>query len=177
LEVSEAIQARKSVRSFDSKPVPEDVLTRVLEAGRFAPSAKNYQPWHFVVVKDQKKREVLSEGKYAKFLKDTPMVIVGCGDQEASEKWCVVDCSIALQQMVIAATGEGLGTCWIGSFYEDRVRELLKIPPRYKIVAMLAVGYPKGRFEPASKLLGTRNRKKLDEITSFEEFGKGKVTE
>jgi len=172
LEVSEAIRSRRSVRAYDSRPVPDDVVTKVLEAGRVAPSANNRQPWHFIVVKDQKKREALSEGKYAKFLKDTPVVIVGCGDQDASEKWCVVDCTIALQQMVIAATGEGLGTCWIGSFFEDRVKELLKVPPRFKIVAMLAMGYPKEKLDIAAVLSRAKGRKKLEEITSSDEYGK-----
>ena len=170
MEVSEAIRTRRSVRAYDSKPVPDDLITRVLEAGRIAPSASNYQPWHFIVVKDAAKRQVLSEGKYAKFLTESPVVIVGCGDKKTSPKWYVVDTTIALEQMVIAATAEGLGTCWIGSFDEDSVREALSIPERFAVVAMLAVGYPKQKPGTAIPPTRTRNVKDLDKIVSYEEF-------
>jgi nitroreductase len=99
----------------------------------------NSQPWHFVVVTDPKKREVLSEGRYAKFLVESPVVIVGCADAKKSPMWSVVDVTIAMQQMVLAAMAEGLGTCWIGSFSEDRVRTLREVPGEHKVVAVLAV--------------------------------------
>lgn len=170
MEVFEAIQARRSVRSFDPRPVPDDVLTKVLETGRIAPSASNYQPWRFIVVRDAAKRQVLSEGKYAKFLTESPVVIVGCGDKKTSPKWYVVDTTIALQQMVIAATAEGLGTCWIGSFDEDSVREALGVPDRFAVVAMLAVGYPKQKPGPAVPHARTRTVKDLGKIVSYDEF-------
>lgn len=170
MEVSEAIRTRRSVRAYDSKPVPDDLIKRVLEAGRIAPSASNYQPWHFIVVKDATTRQELSQGKYAKFLTESPVVIVGCGDRRTSPKWYVVDTTIALQQMVIAATAEGLGTCWIGSFDEDSVREALSVPERFAVVAMLAVGYPKQKPGTATPPTRTRNVKDLEKIVSYEEF-------
>jgi nitroreductase len=170
MEVSEAIRARRSVRAYDSRPIPDDLITKVLEAGRIAPSASNYQPWHFIVVKDASKRQVLSEGKFAKFLTESPVVIVGCGDRKTSPKWYVVDTTIALQQMVIAATAEGLGTCWIGSFDEDSVREALSVPERFAVVAMLAVGYPKQKPGSVVPPTRTRNVKELEKIVSYEEF-------
>lgn len=171
MEVSEAIRARRSVRAFRDEPVPEDVLARVLEAGRMAPSASNRQPWRFIVVTDAARREALSAGRYAKFLAQTPVVIVGCGDKVRSEKWFVVDVTIALENMVIQATSEGLGTCWIGSFDEEDVRKILNIPDGFRVVAMLAVGYPKG---PGIReaIMGRSSRKGMDEIVSWEEFGK-----
>jgi len=170
MEVSEAIRVRRSVRAYDSRPVPDDLITKVLEAGRIAPSASNYQPWHFIVVKDAAKRQVLSEGKYAKFLTESPVVIVGCGDKKTSPRWYVVDTTIALQQMVIAATAEGLGTCWIGSFDEDTVRETLGVPERFAVVAMLAVGYHKQKPGSVVQPTRTRNVKELEKIVSYEEF-------
>lgn len=170
MDVQEAIRMRRSVRTYDSRPVPEDVLRRVLEAGRLAPSAMNYQPWHFVVVRDPEKRKALSDGRYAKFLTQSPVVIVGLGDKISSPEWHVVDTTIALQQMVLAATEEGLGTCWIGSFYEDRVKEALGVPERYDVVAMLAVGYPKEKAEPKAKPAMAKNRKDLEKILSHDRF-------
>lgn len=171
MDVFEAIQARKSVRSYDSSPVPEDVLQRLLEAARLAPSASNRQPWHFVVVTDPEKRRALSGGPYAKFLKDSPVVIVGCGDTKLSPHWYQVDVAIALQQLVIAATAEGLGTCWIGSLYEDQVKTLLKIPDHYSVIAMIALGYPKEKMDLKAAILKAKNRKGTKEIISREQFG------
>lgn len=174
MEVNDAIKTRKSVRKYDSKPIPEGILLKILEAGRIAPSAANIQPWHFVVVRDQKRREALSTGRYAGFLKDSPVVIVGCGDKKASPKWNVVDVTIALENMVLAATGEGVGTCWIGSFDADSVKKVINAPEDTNIVAMLAVGYQRDSLDLAAKIVGARKRKPIEEVVSYEEFGKAK---
>jgi nitroreductase len=171
MDVFDTILARKSVRAYDSKSVPDDVLMKVLEAGRLAPSASNRQPWFFLAVTDPEKRKALTGGPYAKFLKESPVVIVGIGDPQTSPEWHVVDVTIALTQMVLAATDEGLGTCWIGSFYEDKVKEALGIPGRLKVVAMLAVGYPREKTDLGAKVMRARNRKPMEEILSFEQFG------
>ncbi|MBS7659600.1 MAG: nitroreductase family protein [Candidatus Bathyarchaeia archaeon] len=172
MEVFEAIQARRSVRAYEPEPIPMDVLSRVLEAARLAPSAENIQPWHFIVVTDAEKRRKLAEAPFAGFLKEAPIVIVGCGNQKASPKWFMIDVAIAMQNMVLAATAEGLGTCWVGSFKEDRVKELLKIPEDYRVVALLAMGYPRKRLDLQGSIIHLiRRRKKLEEIVSYEEFG------
>lgn len=171
METFEAIRARRSVRGYESKPIPDEVLDKILETGRIAPSASNRQPWHFIVVKDKEKRFALTAGPYAKFLKESPVVIVGCGDKRTSPDWYAVDVAIALQQMVIAATAEGLGTCWIGSFYEDQVRALLKIPDKFEVVAMLAMGYPKDKLDLKAAIMKAKHRKAMAEILSREEYG------
>jgi nitroreductase len=173
VEVFEVIQKRRSVRAYESTSVPEEKLMRILEAGRLAPSAGNIQPWHFIVVRDFEKRKKLAEARWAKFLAESPIVIVGCGDQKASPRWFMVDVAIAMQNMVLTAVSEGLGTCWVGSFNEDEVRRMLKIPDNYRIVALLAIGYPREKFDLTEKALHLiRRRKKIEEIVSFEEFGK-----
>ena len=177
MDVLEAIKTRKSVRAYDSRSIPNEILLRILEAGRLAPSAGNIQPWHFVVVSDVEKRKRLAQTRYARFLAESPVVIVGCGDQKASPRWYVVDVTIALENMVLTATNEGLGTCWIGSFSEDEIREMLKIPENFRVVALLAVGYSRKKLDLAGKLLHLiRRRKKLKKTASFEEFGKFAAT-
>jgi nitroreductase len=170
LEVYEAIKIRRSIRAYEEKEIPDDVLTRVLEAGRSAPSAGNAQPWQFIVVRSQEKRSVLSKRVFTRFLTESPVVLVGCGERE--KKFHAVDVSIAMQQMVLAATAEGLGTCWIGDFDDKVVRALLKIPEKYGVVCLLAMGYPREKLDLASRLIGARNRKTLEKIVSYEEFGK-----
>ncbi|RLG04781.1 MAG: nitroreductase, partial [Thaumarchaeota archaeon] len=95
------------------------------------------------------------------FIEDASAVIVGCGDSR--ERWAVVDVSIALQNMVIAAEALGLGSCWIGHFIEEEVKKALKIPDRFKVVAMITIGYPAERPEPPPK-------KPLEEIVRYETF-------
>ncbi len=147
-------------------------MKKILEAARLAPSAKNVQPWYFVVVTDAEKRQKIAKsGRFAGFLNEAPVVITGCGNAKASPKWHVVDVSIAMQNMVIAATAEGLGTCWVGSFDEALVKDILKIPGHYKVVALLALGYPRKKFDPVAKLLQlARRKKRLNQISGFEEF-------
>jgi nitroreductase len=173
LDTFDAIQNRQSVRSYLPTPVPKKLLARILEAARLAPSAANRQPWHFIIVKGIGKRKAIAKsGLYSKFLVESPVVIVGCGDKEISPKWYAIDTSIALENIVIAATSEGLGTCWIGSFEEATVKELLKIPKRYSVVALLTLGYPnEGINLNLKNFRSPRKRKKLEDITSLEEFG------
>jgi nitroreductase len=180
MDVFEAVKKRRSVRTYLPDPIPTSVLKQILEAGRLAPSACNLQPWHFIVVTDPQKRRVLSAGRFAKFLTKCPVVIVGCGDRAASPKWCIVDTTIALENMVLVATEKGIGTCWIGSFNEESVKEFLKIPKEFTVVAMLSVGYPLDSLYISGKAaLSVKVRKKLrrklrkrtSEISSVEEFG------
>jgi nitroreductase len=173
MDVSEAVQKRRSVRAYDPKSIPDEKLNKLLEAARLAPSAGNVQPWHFIVVTDAEKRGKLAQSRFANFLLEAPAVIVGCGDQKASPNWCVVDVAIAMQNMVLTAISEGLGSCWIGSFDENQIKEMLKIPEKFKIVALLAVGFPRKKLDVTGKILHfIRRRKRLNKIVSFEEYGR-----
>lgn len=174
MDVFEAVQKRHSIRAYKPTPIPEEKLKRILESARLAPSAGNIQPWYFVVVKNREKRETLARGgRYARFLSESPIVIVGCGDQKGSPNWYAVDVAIALQNMVLTATAEGLGTCWIGSFSEEKVKSLLNIPDRFRVVALIAMGYQREKLELGSKILHlVRRKKSLEKITALDGFGK-----
>jgi len=173
MDVFEAFKVRKSVRSFEDRQVPEDLLERLLESARIAESANNSQPWHFIVVTDPEKRRELSSGRYAKFLKNTPCVIVGIGDREASPNWCTVDVTIALQNIVLAATALGLGTCWIGSFAEGEVKTVLNVPDKYTVVGMIALGFEKSKGGIGGMIEAHMHRRKsLEQIVSYESFGR-----
>ncbi len=125
MDTFDAIISRKSVRSYEATPVPKEKLKKILEAARLAPSANRVQPWHFIIVTDAEKRRMLSKGKFAKFLIEVPAVIVACGDTRAAPEWFAVDVSIATENLVLAATNEGLSTCWVGSFNEEEIKTLL----------------------------------------------------
>jgi len=173
MDVFEAVRKRHSIRAYDSTLIPEEKLNKILEAARLAPSAGNIQPWHFIIVTNAEKRRRLAQARYAHFIKMAPVVIVGCGNQKASPDWYMVDVAIAMQNMVLTATSEGLGTCWIGSFDEEEVRAMLKIPENLKVVALLTLGYPRKRLDVMGKILHfIRRRKRLHKIVSFEEYGR-----
>jgi len=172
MEVLEAIRARRSVRSYSPEPVPDEVVSRLLEAARLAPSAMNYQPWRFVVVRSKEKKErIARSGVFGRFVSRAPVLIVACGD--TGSRYYVHDTCIALEHVVLAATAEGLGSCWVVSFDERTVRELLKIPEGFRVVAIASIGYPaENRDFLGSILHFFRPKKELKEIAYLEEFGK-----
>ena len=173
MDVFEAVQQRKSIRSYTDEPVPKEKLERILEAARLAPSARNIEPWHFVVVTDKEKRVVLSKGRYAKFVEQAPAVIVALGDKESSPDWYAVDVSLAVENMVLTAVSEGLSTCCVGSFDEKEVRQTIGAPDKYEVLVMLTVGYSKDKMDLSGKLLHlVRTRKTLPEVVSEETYGK-----
>jgi len=173
LDVFETFQKRKSVRSYVQTPVPDEVLVKVLDAARLAPSAGNIQPWHFIIVRDEEKRTRIAKGcRYGRFLDESPVVIVACGDRKASPRWYIVDTSIALEHVVLAATALGLGTCWIGMFNKEDIRETLKLPENFEIIALMALGYPGEKLDLGARILhAVRPKKKLEDIVSPEIYG------
>ena len=167
VDLFDAIRQRKSVRSYAPTPVSEKVLVRILEAARLAPSADNIQPWHFVVVRDKEKRTRIAGGcKWGKFITESPVVIIGCGNKKASPDWYVVDTSIALEHLVLAATASELGTCWIGDFDSEDLRKMLMLPEEYEIVALIALGYAHDKTVAVA-----RPTKNLEEIVSRGTYG------
>ena len=164
------IVERYSVRKYLDKDVEEEKLREVLEAGRLAPSACNYQPWKFIVVRDKETRKKIAEPTtWAKFIAEAPVLIVACKVRDGflMGGWydsAILDIGIALDHMTLQATHLGLGTCWIGDFNEKLVKELLEIPENVRIVALLTLGYPREKKIPKKK------RKPFEEVISFEKF-------
>ncbi len=162
----DAVLSRRSIRNFEKKDIPKEVLYQILEAGRLAPSAANKQPWHFIVVTDEVIKRELSKGLFSRFIKDAPLTIVGCAHKDRiGGRWSMISTAIALQNMVIAAWAQGVGSCWIGAFDEDKVRKLLSIPDRYNVVAVIPFGYP-------VKIPQPKRKKSIDKIMSFNKFSK-----
>lgn len=172
MEVMEAIRKRYSVRSYLDKQVEEGKLNLILEAARLAPSAKNKQEWRFIVVKDKPTRQKLMiAAKNQSFVGEAPVVIVCCGIDTEYKMTCgqlayPIDIAIAIDHMTLKATEEGLGTCWVGAFFEDQVKKILDIPNEARVVDLLALGYPKG-FPKVKK-----NRLKIEQIVMNEKWRK-----
>ena len=165
MSLLDLILSRRSIRSYENKDISEEVMRQVLEAGRLAPSAANRQPTHFVVVNDHEILKTLCDSIFSRFVKSAPIAIVGCADIKSllTGKWAVVDATIAMQNMVIAAWALGIGSCWIGSCNEEKVKELLKIPEKWKVVALITLGYPAEQPKP-------RKKKSFEDMFSFNSF-------
>jgi len=164
MSLIDTILSRRSIRRYEQKEIPKDILSKILEAGRQAPSAANRQPWHFIVVDDLGVKNALSKGMFNRFIKDAPVTIVGCAHKDLiAGKWAVISTTIALQNMVIAAWALRVGSCWIGDFDEEKAKELLGIPEKWRIVALVSLGYPAEEPQP-------KNRKSVEEISSFNKF-------
>ncbi|MEM2897025.1 MAG: nitroreductase family protein [Candidatus Bathyarchaeia archaeon] len=149
MDVFEAIKKRRSIRNYKPDPIPDEFIEKVIDAARWAPSAHNAQPWEFIIIKDKELLRRLSKTHvYSGFLKDSPLAIAACVDQNKSPNHFVEDCSAAIQNLLLAATALGLGTCWIAVYrHEDDksevyVREVLSIPENFRVIALISIGYP-----------------------------------
>lgn len=178
MDFREVIAARKSIRNYSNKPINKETIMKCLEAARLAPSWANKQCWHFIVVMDKDKIEKLSSAINF-WLKDAPAVVVACGDPSKSgfkndPHYYLVDVAIAFEHFVLAATNEGLGTCWMGGFDKEIVKTLLGIPSEINVVALTPIGFPSeddGLFSKAVKtMVGSNKRKPIEEIVHSEKW-------
>ncbi len=172
MDVFKAIRARRSVRSYlEQKDIEQEKLTRVLEAARLAPSASNRQEWRYIVIKDIDTRKKLSQAaKGQSQVAQAPVVIACCAVTDhhvmsCGEKCYPIDLAISIDHMTLQAAEMGLGTCWIGAFDSEKVKNILNIPREVEVVEMLTLGYP-------DKPLGedSKDRLALSEIVKEEKW-------
>jgi nitroreductase len=169
MDFLELVSSRYSVRSYESRPIEQDKLDRVLEAARLAPSGSNRQPWKFVVVRDPEiRRQMVTACMNQQFIAQAPVVIAGVGLMPDRVMHCdipgdPVDLSIAMEHLALAATAEGLGSCWIGAFDQDKVRQVLGIPESVKVVEVMTLGYPADEQRP-------KTRKDMSEIVCYDRW-------
>jgi len=175
------IASRRSVRRFLPQPVDREKILACVEAARLAPSADNSQPWRFLILDDPAVIERFSREAFSgiyflsRFAAKAPVIILilarldiianRLGNQVRDLKFYLLDIGIAGEHLVLQAEELGLGTCWIGWFNESRTRKFFKIPRRYKIVSLIAMGYPE------KKPSGEKKRKPLQEIAWFNQLG------
>lgn len=172
MEVLEAIKKRRSIRKYQTKPVENEKINHVLEAARLAPSAANKQPCHFIVVTKPEARESLRAAykPERQWLMQAPAIVVACVDPKKSwkrndgEEYWKVDAAIAMQNLVLASTELGLGTCWIATFNEKAAKKALNIPEHIRVVAMTPLGYPDEEKGSVT------DRKPLNEIVHYEKW-------
>ena len=167
MSIMDAIKARRSIRKYQSKPIEEEKLAQILEAGRLAPAANNAQQWKFVVVRDAGLiNKLVPACGGQSFIAEAPVVLVVCAIGDERRMYCgqyaaTIDCSIALSFMVLEATELGLGTCWLGYFNNDKVKRVLRIPDDVNVVAVTPLGY-------ADESPAIRPRKAISEVVAYD---------
>lgn len=170
MNFSQLVNARFSVRSYKNIPVEAEKLTKVLEAARLAPSAVNFQPWHFIVIDNKEVLNRIYSVYNRTWIKEAPVIIVACSDHNQSWKRgsdgkdsADIDISIAVDHMTLQATELGLGTCWVCNFDVNLCKKILDIPNHIEPVVLLPLGYPNCK-------LPVKKRKLLDAIVHRNKF-------
>lgn len=171
MDVLEAIRNRSVVRQFKPDIIPNDVLLKILEAARWAPSPFNTQPWEFIIIKDKDTLKSISKyARYSGYLEAAPIAIAVVVPP-VNEKFSWVErigetryaAAMAVQNMMLAAWALGIGTCWV-SIERDKVGEILKVPKTHFVLTIIPIGYP----ETPPKKHDESSRKKLDDMIFYE---------
>ncbi|MBN2349220.1 MAG: nitroreductase family protein [Bacteroidales bacterium] len=171
MEYLELIHHRESVRSYDTEQkISKDILNRIAEAGRLAPSAANRQPWKFLIVSSEEMLKSVRACYTKQWFADAPHILVVVGNK--NDAWVrsfdsynsiETDLTIAMDHMILAATNEGIGTCWIAAFDPEILRNALSLSKNEVIFAITPLGYPGKNYQKKN----LKNRKSLDEIVQF----------
>jgi nitroreductase len=171
-DVFDCMRESHSVRSFEQQDIPEPTLTRILEAGCWAPSAGNLQPWYFYVVKNQEVKRKIAEACFEQSqIETSPVSIVILADparsnekygERGAQLYCLQDTAVAAENMILAAYGLGIDTCWVGAFDEIKVQQAVEAPPRLRAVAILCLGY-----SDEEVTMRTKERLRIGEVTKI----------
>jgi hypothetical protein len=161
MDIKDAIRNRHSVRSFSNRSVPLDAIHEILEFANLAPSAGNLQARDFIIVKDPEIKERLCKAALnQRFVVEAPLNIVVCANlnriasygKRGTELYCIQGSAAAIEHILLLAVDKGLGTCWVGAFNEREVAEILGLPPYVRPVAIIPIGYPKGKVTLTSRI-------------------------
>lgn len=170
MDVMEVIKQRRSIRDYEDRPVPEEKLTRILEAARLSPSARNSQDRKFVVIREEEQRRKLAQSAgHQQHVAKAPVLIAAVGTNPGYHMpngvpAYPVDLAIALDHMTLVAVEEGLGTCWIGGFSQEIAKKVLNVPDGCTIAALLTLGFPK-------TIPDSKPRKTFEGTVCYELFG------
>ena len=180
MDFSDVVNNRVSTRSFSTKMVDDKDILEILSYAQKSPSWMNKQCWRFIVIKNPGTiQDIAKTSIINRWIKQAPVLIIACADPRQSGfendiEYYIVDVSIAMEHIVLAATNKKLGTCWIGGFNEGKLKEILEIPPRIKIVALTPLGYQSTEESLGSKTRKTvvrrTKRKSLQEIVHWDHW-------
>ena len=171
MEISEAIKKRRSVREYTSEDISEDLLREIIKAGTVAPSARNMQPWHFIIIRDNLiQKQLILDGSGREQLVKAPVVIAVCFDNK--NEYGALDAALAAENIMIAAAGHGVGSCVVASYYQrqdkkdqySKLKETIKLPENIDALLLMALGY-------SEEIPAERKLKPFEELIHFDRFG------
>lgn len=150
------ITSRRSIRSYTDKEIQQKDIITIIEAARWAPSAINGQPWRFIVVSDPDIKKQVGDasrfiGVVNRHASDASVIVVVCAKNKTS-RWADMDCAIASQNIMLQAHSLGIGSCFLGVFNEEKIKQILHIPDKMKIVCLITLGYAKGDVKAPSRI-------------------------
>lgn len=168
MDFLDLVKARNSVRSYTNQPVEKEKIEYILECARLAPSAVNFQPWQFIIVTGEEAKDDILQCYNRDWFATAPMYIIACADNEQSWKrkadekdHADIDVSIAVEHLCLAATEQGLGTCWVCNFDVELCKVLFDLPANLSPIAFIPLGYP------AETEIKYKNRKSLEDIINY----------
>jgi len=170
--VIDLIKDRRSIRNYVKGDIPYEDIIEMIDAARWAPSSGNLQNWYFIIIKNREKIEKISLAANQEFIKNSNAIIIVCSNDKIVESiygdrgkvYSIQNTAAAIQNILLVATEKGIGTCWIGAFDEEKVKEIAKIPKDISVHAIITLGYYSNKPTPPK-------RKNLEDITFFEEWG------
>jgi nitroreductase len=151
MDILKAVKERRSIRDFQKKNIPDDLISKLAEALIWAPSAGNLQSRKFYFIKNEKTKKLLAQAALKQsFIAEAPLVIVGCSDSRISSKYgergvdlyAIQDVALSIMGMMLVAHEHGLGSTWVGAFHEGDVAKIIRLPRHLRPVAIVPVGYP-----------------------------------
>ena len=170
MDFTDVIKSRRSIRKFKEDIIEDEILERIIEAGRLAPTWANKQGVRYIIVKDSSLIKEIANATTQKWTENVPMFIVvfiapnKSGKNMNNLEYFTVDAAICMEHLILAATNEGLGTCWIGWFDEYKIKSTLSIPEKVRVIALTPLGYSK--YTPREQ-----NRKPIEQICFSEKYG------
>ncbi|MBU1203951.1 MAG: nitroreductase family protein [Nanoarchaeota archaeon] len=173
MDMFEAMEKRYSCRNYLKRRVSEEDLALILDAGAKAPNAGNLQNWIFIIARDENKKEQLTKASLnQRWMMGSDLFIIICSDSEPSKRFYsekgktydMQNCAAAAENMLLMAAAIGLGACWVGSFNQEAVSRILKLPGNITPQAVITLGYPAEKYKK-------EKRSSLDAFTHFEEYG------
>ena len=169
-DILEIIKSRRSIRNYRKEKIKEDEILKILEAGRWAPSASNNQPWRFIVVNDEQLIKKIGDAckilTINSFVENSKVLVIIY--TEKRHRWVDLDCGMCAQNMMLEAHSLGIGSCFIGAFREKKIKELVNLPDQFNVVGIISFGYKESEKEPTPRL-------NLEDLVKYNFYSKNKI--
>jgi len=169
-DILEIIKSRRSIRNYKNEKIKDEEILKIVEAGRWAPSASNNQPWRFIIVQNEELIKKIGDAckilTINSFVEKAPLIIIIY--TEKKHRWVELDCGICAENMMLEAHSIGIGSCFVGAFKENKIKEIINLPEDFNVVGLITFGYKENEKEPTLRL-------DLKDIVKYDFYTKDKT--